>query len=101
MSYSLGHPTPRSWLINRMTAACVTTFCAPTHLSPGASLTRSPALIFAFRSIGFAGECLGQHSGSNQAANLGDGHGYRASTIVLSQFVSLPSLISSFLHITK
>lgn len=28
-----------------------------------------------FISIGFAGECLGQHSGSNQQANLGDGNG--------------------------
>jgi hypothetical protein len=26
-------------------------------------------------SFGYAGECLGQHSGSYQAANLGDGHG--------------------------
>ena len=32
------------------------------------------------RSFGFAGECLGQHSGSDQEANLGDGHGYCAST---------------------
>ena len=29
-----------------------------------------------FQAIGFAGECLGQHEGSDQAANLGDGHGY-------------------------
>ena len=28
-----------------------------------------------FRSFGFSGECLGQHSGALQAANLGDGHG--------------------------
>ena len=28
--------------------------------------------------LGFAGECLGQHSGSDQAANLGDGNGYSA-----------------------
>ena len=27
------------------------------------------------RSFGFSGECLGQHSGSDQAANLGDGNG--------------------------
>ncbi|KAI5123152.1 hypothetical protein M0805_000855 [Coniferiporia weirii] len=26
--------------------------------------------------LGFAGECLGQHDSSDQAANLGDGHGY-------------------------
>ena len=29
-----------------------------------------------FQSFGFGGECLGQHLGSDQAANLGDGHGY-------------------------
>ncbi len=29
-----------------------------------------------FRSFGFGGECLGQHEGANQAANLGDGNGY-------------------------
>jgi hypothetical protein len=27
------------------------------------------------RSFGFSGECLGQHSGAPQAANLGDGNG--------------------------
>ncbi|KAG5653750.1 hypothetical protein H0H81_010837 [Sphagnurus paluster] len=27
-------------------------------------------------SLGFSSECLGQKSGSNQAVNLGDGHGY-------------------------
>ncbi|KAI9443557.1 hypothetical protein H4582DRAFT_2118377 [Lactarius indigo] len=43
-----------------------------------------------FLSIGFAGECLGQHSGSDQAANLGDGHGYRASTTFF--FTSVPYL---------
>jgi hypothetical protein len=29
-----------------------------------------------FQSFGFGGECLGQHMGSDQAANLGDGHNY-------------------------
>ena len=29
-----------------------------------------------FESIGFAGECLGQHQGVDQSANLGDGNGY-------------------------
>lgn len=29
-------------------------------------------------SLGFAGECLGQHSGSDQGANLGDGNGFRS-----------------------
>jgi hypothetical protein len=33
------------------------------------------------RSFDFAGECLGQHSGSDQQANLGDGHGYRTSLL--------------------
>lgn len=28
------------------------------------------------RSLGFSSECLGQHSGTGQAANLGDGNGY-------------------------
>lgn len=28
------------------------------------------------RSFGYSGECLGQHLGDDQAANLGDGHGY-------------------------
>ncbi|KIM40952.1 hypothetical protein M413DRAFT_445725 [Hebeloma cylindrosporum] len=36
-----------------------------------------------FLSFGFSGECLGQHSGSNQAANLGDGNGYRNKTAVI------------------
>ncbi|KAF8625956.1 hypothetical protein AX17_006681 [Amanita inopinata Kibby_2008] len=33
-----------------------------------------------FTSIGFGGECLGQHMGDNQRANLGDGHGYQNET---------------------
>ena len=64
--------------------ACATTFCAPDPSPlrpPGASPT--DLTCFFFRSIGFAGECLGQHSGSDQAANLGDGHGYRASVSFL------------------
>ncbi|KZV73206.1 hypothetical protein PENSPDRAFT_551212, partial [Peniophora sp. CONT] len=32
-------------------------------------------LINYFQSIGFANECLGQHEGSHQQANLGDGNG--------------------------
>ncbi|KAF8895569.1 hypothetical protein BD779DRAFT_1434060 [Infundibulicybe gibba] len=36
-----------------------------------------------FLSIGFSGECLGQHSGSDQAANLGDGNGYKNETSVI------------------
>lgn len=30
------------------------------------------------RSLGFSSECLGQHMGNDQQANLGDGNGYRA-----------------------
>lgn len=36
-----------------------------------------------FLSFGFAGECLGQHSGSDQTANLGDGNGPRNETAVM------------------
>lgn len=34
------------------------------------------------RSFGFSTECLGQHSGDNQAANLGDGNGTRTRLIL-------------------
>lgn len=30
-----------------------------------------------FSSFGFSAECLGQHSGSDQTGNLGDGNGWR------------------------
>ncbi|ETW81879.1 hypothetical protein HETIRDRAFT_318819 [Heterobasidion irregulare TC 32-1] len=36
-----------------------------------------------FLSFGFAGECLGQHSGSDQGANLGDGNGSKNETAVI------------------
>lgn len=36
---------------------------------------------FNCRSLSFSSECLGQHQGNSQQANLGDGHGYRASKI--------------------
>ncbi|KAJ3568247.1 hypothetical protein NP233_g5837 [Leucocoprinus birnbaumii] len=36
-----------------------------------------------FVSFGFSGECLGQHSGSDQEANLGDGNGYLNETGVI------------------
>ncbi|KAJ7858163.1 hypothetical protein B0H13DRAFT_2254519 [Mycena leptocephala] len=36
-----------------------------------------------FLSVGFAGECLGQHEGAPQTANLGDGNGYVNETAVL------------------
>lgn len=44
--------------------------CTPSYLCERSQLTiRSP------RSFGYSGECLGQHLGDDQAANLGDGHG--------------------------
>lgn len=36
-----------------------------------------------FLSFGYASECLGQHLGDDQAANLGDGHGYLNETAVI------------------
>ncbi|KAF8182326.1 hypothetical protein BJ912DRAFT_978603 [Pholiota molesta] len=36
-----------------------------------------------FASFGFSGECLGQHSGSDQGANLGDGNGILNETAVI------------------
>ncbi|EKM51576.1 uncharacterized protein PHACADRAFT_261798 [Phanerochaete carnosa HHB-10118-sp] len=36
-----------------------------------------------FLSFGYATECLGQHSGDDQAANLGDGNGYLNETAVI------------------
>lgn len=47
-----------------------------------------PSLARTIRSLGFAGECLGQHSGSDQQADLGDGRGYRASPTPLLFFPS-------------
>ena len=38
----------------------------------------SLSLISHHSSVGFGSECLGQHDGSNQGANLGDGNGLRA-----------------------
>ncbi|KAN0135338.1 hypothetical protein V8E53_006903 [Lactarius tabidus] len=45
-----------------------------------------------FLSFGFAGECLGQHSGSDQEANLGDGHGYLNETAVIRLDYGDPTL---------
>jgi len=45
-----------------------------------------------FLSFGFAGECLGQHSGSDQQANLGDGHGYLNETAVIRYDYGDPTL---------
>ena len=40
-------------------------------------------------SIGYAGQCLGQSAGNPQAANLGDGHGFRTSPSFLSHALCL------------
>jgi hypothetical protein len=45
-----------------------------------------------FLSIGFAAECLGQHSGGDQEANLGDGHGYLNETAVIRLDYGNPTL---------
>ncbi|KAI9509458.1 hypothetical protein F5148DRAFT_754507 [Russula earlei] len=45
-----------------------------------------------FLSFGFAGECLGQHSGSDQEANLGDGRGYLNETAVMRYDYGDPTL---------
>ncbi|EJC98979.1 uncharacterized protein FOMMEDRAFT_23338 [Fomitiporia mediterranea MF3/22] len=45
-----------------------------------------------FISLGFAGECLGQHSGSDQMANLGDGDGYLNETAVIRWAYGDPTL---------
>ncbi|KAF4577269.1 hypothetical protein EYR40_009363 [Pleurotus pulmonarius] len=45
-----------------------------------------------FLSFGFSSECLGQHMGSNQAANLGDGHGYLNETAVIRWNYGDPAL---------
>nr|GAT53389.1 predicted protein [Mycena chlorophos] len=42
--------------------------------------------------VGFAGECLGQHEGDAQKANLGDGHGYLNETAELRWDYGDPSL---------
>lgn len=41
-------------------------------------------------SFGYASECLGQHLGDDQGANLGDGHGYR---VYLDNLLSLKLLL--------
>lgn len=45
-----------------------------------------------YLSFGFASECLGQHSGSDQEANLGDGNGYKIETAVLRWDYGDPSV---------
>ncbi|KIK90899.1 hypothetical protein PAXRUDRAFT_831276 [Paxillus rubicundulus Ve08.2h10] len=40
-------------------------------------------LINYYQSVGFSTECLGQHSGNSQGANLGDGNGYLNETAVI------------------
>ncbi|KAI0284127.1 hypothetical protein BC826DRAFT_1099416 [Russula brevipes] len=45
-----------------------------------------------FLSFAFAGECLGQHSGSDQEADLGDGRGYQNETAVMRYNYNDPTL---------
>ena len=42
-----------------------------------------------FRSFGFSNECLGQHSGAPQEANLGDNNGYGQSLLHICSVVLL------------
>ena len=50
-------------------------------------------ILFYFRSFKFSDECLGQHFGAPQAANLGDGKGYGQSLLHICSVVF-------FLHIS-
>ena len=93
----LERPTPRSWLTSKMMEGYATTFCTfrrylrTTKKLNGAVLrSPTPLLALAIRSFGFAGECLGQHSGSDQLADLGDGRGERASSDAFSSPFSIP-----------
>ncbi|KAJ7188399.1 hypothetical protein C8R46DRAFT_1205554 [Mycena filopes] len=60
-------------------------------LSSAAVLTDGGFLNFA-RAIGFSTECLGQHIGGPQTANLGDGNGYLNQTVELRQDYGDPAL---------
>lgn len=62
--------------ISRQMVACETTSCEYFSSSlPNLGMQRPET--FLFSSFDMAGECLGQHSGSDQGANLGDGNGVR------------------------
>lgn len=54
---------------------------------------------FLFRSFGFSNECLGQHSGALQEANLGDGNGYGQSLLHIC--LSLTYLVLSTVNETS
>ncbi|KAI0322381.1 hypothetical protein OF83DRAFT_799235 [Amylostereum chailletii] len=45
-----------------------------------------------FQALGFSGECLGQHQGAHQQANLGDGNGYLNETAVIRWNYGDPSI---------
>ncbi|KAH7913934.1 hypothetical protein BJ138DRAFT_1110963 [Hygrophoropsis aurantiaca] len=45
--------------------------------------TENGGLINYYQSFGFSTECLGQHAGDNQGANLGDGNGYLNQSAVI------------------
>lgn len=102
-------PTPRSWLTNKMMEDCATTFCTFRRSLPTPHNKKKkklicrlrlpfppPSLALTLRSFGFAGECLGQHSGGDQEADLGDGRGYRASRHSFSSFLSFSRFQYSF-----
>jgi hypothetical protein len=57
--------------------------------------------IFDFRSFGFSNECLGQHSGAPQEANLGDGNGYGQSLPHICSVFFLFSYISRTVNETS
>lgn len=46
------------------------------YVAPSQTFLKRSGANFWFSALGFSSECLGQHSGSDQAVNLGDGNGY-------------------------
>lgn len=60
-------------------------------LSSPTVLTNAGFINYA-KAIGFSTECLGQHIGNPQSANLGDGHDYVNETLLLRQHYGDPDL---------
>ncbi|EGN94039.1 hypothetical protein SERLA73DRAFT_189200 [Serpula lacrymans var. lacrymans S7.3] len=56
------------------------------------STASNGGLINYYQSFGFSTECLGQHAGNNQGANLGDGNGYLNQTAVIRWDYGDPTL---------
>lgn len=70
-------PQTREFLrISRQMVACETTSCEYYSPSLPKLGMQHPKMCMS-SSFDMAGECLGQHSGSDQGANLGDGNGVR------------------------